>query len=233
MRIYAIGDLHLPGHAQKPMNVFGSQWDRHFELITQNWRERLDDDDVALIPGDISWAMHLDDALDDLNAIARLPGRKILLRGNHDYWWSSAAKVRAVLPPGMHLIQNDALRLENQVFCGSRGWTLPTPQQALTPEDEKILARECLRLRLSLQAAMRLMDGQTQLNVMTHYPPLLSDGADTPLTEVLREYPVCRVVYGHLHGAGIKGAFQGEREGISYHLTSCDALGFCPKCILA
>ena len=142
MRIYAIGDLHLPGHAQKPMNVFGSQWDRHFELITQNWR-------------------------------------------------------------------------------------------ALTPEDEKILARECLRLRLSLQAAMRLMDGQTQLNVMTHYPPLLSDGADTPLTEVLREYPVCRVVYGHLHGAGIKGAFQGEREGISYHLTSCDALGFCPKCILA
>ena len=233
MRIYAIGDLHLPGHAQKPMNVFGSQWDRHFELITQNWRERLDDDDVVLIPGDISWAMHLDDALDDLNAIARLPGRKILLRGNHDYWWSSAAKVRAVLPPGMHLIQNDALRLENQVFCGSRGWMLPTPQQALTSEDEKILARECLRLRLSLQAAMRLMDGQTQLNVMTHYPPLLSDGADTPLTEVLREYPVCRVVYGHLHGAGIKGAFQGEREGISYHLTSCDALGFCPKCILA
>ena len=229
MSIYAIGDLHLPGNAQKPMNVFGSHWDRHFDIISERWRETISDGDVVLIPGDISWAMQLKDAVGDLEAIARLPGRKVLLRGNHDYWWSALGKVRAALPAGMYAIQNDALLLEETVFCGTRGWVLPTPQQPLDEQDEKILARECLRLRLSLEHAMRLAGGGRDIFVMTHYPPLLSDGAATAFTEVLEAYPVRQVVYGHLHGAGIKSAFQGRRAGIEYGLVSCDALGFCPK----
>ena len=101
MSIFAIGDLHLPGHAQKPMDVFGSHWDRHFETISDHWRRMVTSEDVVLIPGDISWAMQLEEALDDLRAIAALPGRKLLLRGNHDYWWSSLSKLRAALPQGM------------------------------------------------------------------------------------------------------------------------------------
>lgn len=230
MSIYAIGDLHLPGHAEKPMNVFGSHWDRHFEVISGHWRRMVAPEDVVLIPGDISWAMQLEDALDDLRSIAALPGQKLLLRGNHDYWWSSLTKLRAVLPEGMRVIQNDALKLNGHIFCGTRGWALPTPQQALSAQDEKIFQREVMRLRMSLEQAKKL--GEGDVTVMMHYPPLLADGLATPFTEALEEYGVKRVIYGHLHGAGIKIAFEGLRNGIDYVLTSCDALGFQPKLIL-
>ncbi len=226
MSIFAIGDLHLPGHAQKPMDVFGSHWDRHFETISDHWRRMVGPTDVVLIPGDISWAMQLDQALDDLRAIAALPGRKLLLRGNHDYWWSSLSKLRAALPEGMFALQNDALALEGHIFCGTRGWMFPTVQQPLGAQDEKVFRRELMRLRMSLDQATGL-SGQ-DITVLMHYPPLFADGVGTPFTDILEEYAVTRVVYGHLHGAGIKVAFRGERQGIRYFLTSCDALGFCP-----
>ena len=226
MPIYAIGDLHLPGGAQKPMDVFGSHWDRHFETISEHWRRMVAPADVVLIPGDISWAMQLDDALADLRAIAALPGRKLILRGNHDYWWNSLSKLRSALPEGMLAIQNDAVELDGHVFCGSRGWMFPTQQQPLSQQDEKIYRRELMRLRMSLEHAAKLRSGD--LTVMMHYPPLFADGVGTAFTDILEEYAVTRVVYGHLHGAGIKIAFQGERRGIVYYLTSCDALGFCP-----
>ena len=135
MSIYAIGDLHLPGHAEKPMNVFGSHWDRHFEVISEHWRRMVAPEDVVLIPGDISWAMQLEEALDDLRAIAALPGQKLLLRGNHDYWWSSLTKLRAVLPEGMRVIQNDALKLNGAsdiafVIGGSDGVSAAVRQRA-------------------------------------------------------------------------------------------------------
>ena len=199
MSIFAIGDLHLPGHAQKPMDVFGSHWDRHFETISDHWRRM---------------------------AIAALPGRKLLLRGNHDYWWSSLSKLRAALPEGMFALQNDALALEGHIFCGTRGWMFPTVQQPLGAQDEKVFRRELMRLRMSLDQAAGL-SGQ-DITVLMHYPPLFADGVGTPFTDILEEYAVTRVVYGHLHGAGIKVAFRGERQGIRYFLTSCDALGFCP-----
>ena len=132
MSVFAIGDLHLPGHAEKPMDVFGSHWDRHFETISENWRAKITHEDIVLIPGDISWAMQLSDAADDLAASGELPGTKLLLRGNHDYWWSSLSKLRAALPKSMHVIQNDAMLLDGRVFCGTRGWTFPTPQQPPT-----------------------------------------------------------------------------------------------------
>jgi len=230
MSVFAIGDLHLPGHEQKPMDVFGSHWDRHFETISENWRQKITDDDIVLIPGDISWAMQLDEAMDDLKAIGELPGTKLLLRGNHDYWWSSLSKLRAALPEKMHVIQNDAIRFGQHVFCGTRGWNFPTAQQALNEQDEKVYLRELMRLRMSLDHARKL--GGEDVTVMLHFPPLFADGIGTAFTEILEEYAVQRVVYGHLHGAGIKVGFTGQREGIDYHLVSCDALSFDPVCIV-
>ena len=229
MSVFAIGDLHLPGHSQKPMDVFGSHWDRHFESIRENWRRLIAPEDIVLIPGDISWAMQLQEAQEDLDAIAQLPGRKLLLRGNHEYWWSSLSKLRAALPSGMQVIQNDAVLLDGHLFCGTRGWTFPTPQQNLGEQDEKVYQRELLRLKMSLDQAVKL--GGKDITVMLHFPPLFADGVGTAFTEILKAYPVRNVVYGHLHGAGIKIAFEGEREGIDYHLVSCDALAFCPKLI--
>ncbi|MEG0268667.1 MAG: metallophosphoesterase [Clostridia bacterium] len=231
MAIYAIGDLHLPGHGQKPMNIFGSHWEGHFETISTNWIRDIKPTDIVLIPGDISWAMQLEQAADDLAAIAALPGRKLILRGNHDYWWSSLQKVREALDPSIYALQNDALRIENHVFCGTRGWLFPTQQQTLTAQDEKIYQRELLRLRMSLTQAKEIASGD-DITVLMHFPPLFADGRSTAFTELLEEFSVRRVVYGHLHGSGIKIAFEGEREGINYCLTSCDALNFCPLCIV-
>lgn len=230
MSVFAIGDLHLPGHAEKPMDVFGSHWDRHFDTISEHWQQMISPDDVVLIPGDISWAMQLSDAMDDLHAIAALPGTKLLLRGNHDYWWSSLNKLRSALPEGMHVIQNDAISIGGHVFCGTRGWMFPAPQQTLSAQDEKVYQRELMRLRMSLDQARKLDGGN--ITVMLHFPPLFADGVGTAFTDILEESAVKRVVYGHLHGAGIKIAFEGERNGVDYRLVSCDALDFCPVKIM-
>lgn len=225
MSVFAIGDLHLSGNCNKPMDVFGLHWENHFEQIQQSWCSKVGNEDIVLIPGDISWAMQLEDAVADLEAIGALPGRKVLLKGNHDYWWSSIAKVRACLPPNMYAIQNDALCLDEYVFCGTRGWSLPTDQNPLSPQDNKIYQREVLRLQLSLENAVPLLHGKS-LVVLLHFPPLLADGTETEFTYLLEQYPVEAVVYGHLHGAGISAGFCGKRNGIVYQLVSCDALHF-------
>ncbi len=230
MAVFAIGDLHLPGNCEKPMDVFGSHWERHFETISEHWQQMIAPEDTVLIPGDISWAMQLPQVEDDLRAIEALPGQKIFLRGNHDYWWNAIGKVRSLLGPGSYALQNDAVALGSHVFCGTRGWMFPTPAQPLGEQDEKVFLRECMRLRMSLDQAVKLSGGKP-IMVMMHFPPLFADGVSTAFTDILEEYPVEHVVYGHLHGHGIKVAFEGERNGILYHLVSCDALGFCPKLI--
>ncbi len=222
MEIYAIGDLHLPGGDDKPMNVFGEHWAGHFERISRDWLARVRREDAVLIPGDISWAMQLEDALPDLRAIGSLPGKKILLRGNHDYWWSGISRLRDALPPEMFAIQNDALRLEDTAFCGTRGWALPVSGTAA--EDEKIYCRELQRMEMSLERAMKLK--AERLVVMCHYPPLGEGGAETPLSALLFRYPVDDVVYGHLHGPSLRGAVNGLYGGIRYHCVSCDGLQF-------
>ena len=222
MDIYAIGDLHLPGGENKPMNVFGSHWDGHFERIRKDWQEKVGQDDAVLIPGDISWAMDAEDARQDLNDIGSLPGIKILLRGNHDYWWCGITRLREMLPSGMYAIQNDAVKIGDAAFCGTRGWTLPVSGTA--PEDEKIYQRELLRMEMSLERAQKLH--ASRLVVMCHYPPLGEAGAETPLSALLEKYPVDDVVYGHLHGQSLRGASEGLFRGIRYHCVSCDGLGF-------
>ena len=225
MRLFAIGDLHLPGGDNKPMNVFGPHWEHHFERIREDWLARVSSEDIVLIPGDISWAMYLKDAVPDLDAIAALPGRKVLLRGNHDYWWSSLTQVRASLKAGMFAVQNDALDMGEAVIAGTRGWLMPSDETPLDEQDRRIFERELIRLRMSLDAAMRILNGRP-LVVMTHYSPLTEQLRDTPVTRLIREYPAAAVVYAHLHGAGIQSGFNGVLDGIPYRLVSCDALDF-------
>lgn len=218
--IFAISDFHLPGGDDKPMEVFGAHWEGHFEHISRDWEARVAEKDIVLIPGDTSWAMSLENALPDLRAIAALPGRKILLKGNHDYWWSSISRLRAVLPEGMYALQNDALCLGDTVFCGTRGWTLEGEEG-----DEKIYRREVQRLKLSLEAAQKMRDGK-RLVALVHYPPVEVGGRATEVSGLLSDYGADDVVYGHIHGAGTRTAFSGELDGTRYHFVSCDGLGF-------
>lgn len=223
MAIYAISDLHLPAGDDKPMDVFGEHWEKHFERIRADWISRIREDDIVLLPGDLSWAMRLEDALQDLNAIGELPGKKIITRGNHDYWWSSIGRVRDKLMKNMFALQNDAIALDEYVFSGTRGWILPTDE--VQEDDKRIFKREVKRLTMSLEHARRLSpDGQ--LICMLHYPPLYDNMRSTEVTEVLRAYGCSHVVYGHLHGSALCGAFRGCHDGIIYHQVSCDGLGF-------
>ena len=221
MKLFAIADLHLDSGGSKPMDVFGAQWTGHFEKISRDWAARVGGNDLVLIPGDISWAMQLSDALPDIEAVGRLPGLKVLTRGNHDLWWSGIGRLRSVLPEGMYAVQNDALRFGDVTVCGTRGWTLPGSQT--TPEDRKIFEREVGRLRLSLEAADRL--GGIKV-AMLHYPPLPEDGSATPLSELLSKHQVSWAVYGHLHGSAGKNAFNGEKDGVRYLCVACDQIGF-------
>ncbi len=225
MRVFALADLHLGDAVNKPMDIFGPLWERHAERIDRNWRARVAPDDWVLVPGDISWAMKLEEALPDLRFIDALPGRKILLKGNHDYWWVSRGKVEAVLPPSLRLLQNDALDLGEGIgVAGTRGWSPPEAPRS-TPEDRKIYDRELLRLELSLKAAAGRFD---RLVAMLHYPPVYRGLGDTGFVPLLRAAGVRVCVYGHLHGGDHRYAVSGERDGIRYCFVAADAVDFTP-----
>ena len=221
MKLFAISDLHLPGGMDKTMDRFGYTWQGHWEKIRRDWLARVGEDDIVLIPGDISWAMHLKDAWEDLRAIGELPGTKILTRGNHDFWWSSVTKVRAHLPQNTFVLQNDALRIGDLVFAGTRGWL-----EEGTAEDKKIFARETIRLDLTLSAAARLMDENSRLIVLLHYPPVLAHTQFSPFCPLLEAANARLCVYGHLHGAAAAEAEPTTRGGVTYLLVSCDMIGF-------
>lgn len=203
------------------MDVFGEHWKNHFERIQADWRARVSDSDVVLLPGDLSWAMRLEEALEDLNGIAALPGSKVLLRGNHDYWWSSIGRVRRALPEGMYALQNDSVLIDGRLYAGSRGWTLPTRES--TVEDVRIYDRERMRLEMSLKHA-RFRDTHAPITALMHYPPLTEEHSG--FSDILEAYGVVDCVYGHLHGASVYGAVRGERRGVRYHQVSCDGLDF-------
>ena len=205
------------------MDIFGEKWERHFERISEDWLERVTPDDTVLLPGDLTWAMRLEDAKADIDKVASLPGRKIITRGNHDYWWSAIARVRDMLPKNFYALQNDALTLDGVTFAGTRGWLLPL--ESADPSDEKIFKRELGRLTMSLDRAVALSKGG-EIVCMVHYPPLTDAARDTEVTSLIEKYPVKNVVYGHLHGPALKGAFRGEHNGISYHQVSCDGTDF-------
>lgn len=221
MRVFAISDLHLSGAMDKSMDIFGTHWEKHWDKIRDDWIKRVDEQDIVLIPGDISWAMTLQDAQVDLHSIGQMPGQIVLLRGNHDYWWNSVSRVRSVLPKDMYVLQNDCVRIGDISIAGSRGWLCPN-ERVFTQDDEKIYKRELMRLELSLKA----VQGDQPALVMMHYPPFNDRLEPSGFTQLFEQYGVRRVVYGHLHGPGIRNGFNGEMHGVQYQLVSCDALDF-------
>ncbi|AEJ43545.1 metallophosphoesterase [Alicyclobacillus acidocaldarius] len=225
MAIYAIADLHLDTSNSKPMDVFGPAWRDHAEKIAHHWLERVQEDDIVVMPGDISWAMKLEEAAPDLAWIGRLPGQKVLIRGNHDFWWGGIQRVRKALPPRMYALQNDCLVLDDVCFAGTRGWTLPHHPSYHPEVDEPILKREILRLELSLKAAVK---EEKPILCLMHYPPIDAQRLDSPFHELLAAYGVRACVYGHLHGPAHRFALNGEIDGVHYQLVSCDYLHFIP-----
>lgn len=173
MRVFALADLHLSGSVNKPMDVFGPTWDNHLARIREAWLETVGEEDLVLIPGDVSWAMHLAEAKTDLCTIASFPGKKLILRGNHDYWWNSLAKVRGALPEGMYALQNDAFVFGDVAIAGSRGWTCPGSVGFDEAADRPIYEREVIRMGLSLSGAPK----DKLLLCMMHYPPFKSGGS--------------------------------------------------------
>lgn len=228
-RLFAIGDLHLSLYNEKPMSIFGENWINHHKKIEENWKSTVTDNDTVLIPGDISWAMTLEEAMPDLEFINSFPGKKILLKGNHDYWWGSISRLNSMFE-NMDFLQNDFFVWENFAVCGSRGWLAPSAPN-FKPEDERPYKRELKRYRLSLEAAKRKkMDN---IIFMSHYPPVYCGGAKTEFSVILEEFGVKKAVYGHLHGKeNFDYGQQGEVNNIEYSLVSSDYLDFTPKRII-
>lgn len=223
MSIFAISDLHLSTVCEKPMNIFGSSWENYMEEITRDWAERVTKDDTVLLGGDLSWGMTMEEAAPDIELIARLPGNKIMVRGNHDYWWSSVSKVRAAFGGEIMALQNDAVRVDGAIICGCRGWTVPDGAQ--TAEDKKIYERELIRMEMALTAAKNMRQSEEQLIVLTHFPPFNVHRADSGFTRLFIEYGVDKVVYGHLHGRDCRSDLRISLFGMEFFLTSCDLTG--------
>ncbi|MBQ8320171.1 MAG: metallophosphoesterase [Clostridia bacterium] len=225
MKIYAIGDLHLSTNSEKPMDIFGAGWENHFKKIKNDWERKVTDEDIVLIPGDISWAMKLEDALADLELLAPLKGKKVFIRGNHDYWWNGISKIRAAAPTEQFFfLQTDAIRIENFVFVGSRGWTCPGSPD-FTERDEKLYKREAERFRLALIEGEKLKKEGDTLIALVHYPPFNLKREESAFTMLFKEYGVDKAVFGHLHGSAFFPMCT-QKDGIEYLLTSCDKTGF-------
>jgi hypothetical protein len=227
-RWFGLADLHLSLSGEKPMDVFGPLWRDHAPRMAAAWDAAVRAEDVVLLAGDLSWGKTLEEAAVDLAWIDARPGRKILLRGNHDSWWGkSVAKVRAAVPASCTLLHHGALEIEGRVIVGARGWTAPDDPDA-QPGDDVVFAREVERLKLSVADADRRLDPAQPRTAMLHYPPWLRGRAPTPVVEILREARVTTCVYGHLHGADHAVALTGRHGGILFHFVAADAVGFAP-----
>lgn len=228
MALYAISDLHLGFKEDKPMSIFGQKWDGHHEKIKNNWEENITDEDTILIAGDISWAMKFDNSMFDLDWIENLPGKKILSRGNHDYWWSGINKLNSLFEK-MRFLQNNFYSYEDYAICGTRGWICPGSDK-FTEKDRKIYLRELIRLRLSLDQAKK--NGFSKYIVMIHYPPTNEKFEESGFTEIFKEYNVEKVIYGHLHGNALNNVLEGNVNNVEYIMTSADYINFQPRVIL-
>lgn len=223
MNIYSISDLHLDINNTKPMDIFGPVWNNYLDKIVDSWNSQVKDDDVVIMAGDYSWAMKLEEVEKDFEFLRSLNGIKIIIRGNHDYWWNSVSKVRAKLPENTYALQNDAIKIGEYIFCGNRGWLIPEGKQN-TEENQKIYAREVIRLEMSLKAAKKLQTNNEKIVFITHYPPFNNKIETSEYTRMLEEYGVSIVVFGHLHGYVNPKMIYNEINGVKYFLTSCDAV---------
>lgn len=224
MATYAISDLHLSFGVDKPMNIFGEKWDHYEEKIANNWKRKVTKQDVVILPGDISWGMTLKETKKDFEYIDRLPGKKIILKGNHDYYFSTKTKIGQFLTDhSFHTISifyNDAMDIGEYILAGTRGWGKTEINDGEL--NKKIIAREELRLRMSLEKAKKLQqESPKDLIVALHFPPFIGK-----FCEIMQEYQVKKCMYGHLHGYGHRMIREGVIEGIEYIMVSCDYTKF-------
>lgn len=250
MRIWAIGDLHLSfGVKNKSMDVFGPNWEKHAEKIATHWKGLIQNDDLVLVPGDLSWAMKVEEAVPDLQWVHELPGTKVMIKGNHDYWWGSLNKIAPVLPPSIHLIQNNTFHWKEATIGGARLWDTPeysfaefiefreNPKKNREAEEEiqeefaqKLFDRELERLKLSLKG----LNPEAKIRIaMTHYPPIGADLTPSRAGQILEQNGVQICVFGHLHNikTGTPPLF-GEARGVRYILASSDYIHFQPIAVL-
>ena len=227
MSLFAIGDTHLSFGTDKPMDVFHG-WDNFEKKLQKNWQAVVGDDDTVVIPGDITWGMTLEEALEDFKFIDALPGKKIILKGNHDYWWSTKKKADTFFEKNginsISILNNNAYRVGDYALCGSRGWFFDSGKQA----DKKVLLREASRLRTSIECAAELSGERI---AFLHYPPIAGGQVCEEICNELIKGGVTRCYYGHLHGQSASFAFNSEMFGIQFRLVSADFLEFCPKLV--
>ena len=235
MSIYAIGDLHLSLNKEKPMDIFGGNWKNHEQKIKENWKNTGQDTDLVILPGDFSWEMHLKDMYNDFAYLNQLPGKKLLLKGNHDYWWTTLAKMREFLQENkfenIDFVYNNSYLFEDKIIAGTRGWALND-----TENSDKMNHREEERLKLSLQSGVDNF-GDKEIICIMHYPPIIEENKNdannqsknlkvSNYVQIMKEYNVKTCLYGHLHGESHKEAFEGIIEGINFKLVSSDYLDF-------
>lgn len=225
--IFGIADLHFDSIGDKSMDIFGENWIDHENQIIENWKNIVKDQDLVLLPGDISWGLKLEDAYEDLLKIENLPGKKIIVKGNHDYWWQSLNKVNKLGFKTIEFLQNNSFIYEDIAIGGTRGW-------AAMPENgdshhEKIFARELNRLRLSLES---IKIPQNKVIALLHYPPFDFKGEPNEFVDIMKEYQVDICLYGHLHAEGHRYIVEGNIKGIEFHCISSDYIDFIPKKIL-
>ncbi len=231
MKIYAISDLHLSGAADKPMDVFGAGWENHFEKIKSDWDKKVADDDIVLICGDVSWGTTFDEGLYDLRSLVGLKGRKIFIRGNHDFWWNGISRLRGAAPDdSFFFLQNDCVKLGNFIICGSRGWACPGSPD-YTDHDEKLYLREAERFKLCFNQVAKMRGEGDRVIALIHYPPFSQKSPDTLFTKLFEENGVEKVVFGHIHGEAYF-PFRTVKNGIEYVLSSCDKVGFSLQLII-
>ena len=224
MSVYAIGDTHLSFSVDKPMDIFKG-WDDYAQRIENNWQHLITNDDTVIINGDISWAMGLEQAEKDLAFLNKQNGRKIISKGNHDYWWNTITKMETFCKEkgfdSIHFLHNNAYKVGEIAIAGTRGWFFDAESENV----DKVMARECARLKRSIEEAQKLGG---EVVVFLHYPPVSNSKVCEPIMNVLKEYKIERCYYGHLHGGAINGAINDVYDGIKFQLVSADYLGFCP-----
>lgn len=229
MSLYAIADLHLPLGVDKPMNIFGRAWDNYVERLHENWQSVVKPEDTVILPGDFSWATYLEQSERDFEFLNGLNGKKYLVKGNHDYWWTTLKKMREFFSEhgfeNIDFLQNNTAVYKDIHICGTRGWIHPN-WEGFNQNDKRLHEREVLRLEASLTEA-RKQDAK-RIFVFTHYPPMGQEAMPNAFTDKMREFGVERCIYGHLHAASHRRALLGVVDGIKYNLVSGDYLGFMP-----
>lgn len=228
MALYAIGDMHLSESVNKPMDIFGGAWDNYREKLLKGL-SCLKEEDMLVIAGDFSWGMSLKEALADFKLLNTFPGKKVFLKGNHDYWWDTVSKMNRFFDENelkdQLFLHNNCIFYNDTVLCGTRGWFFDPSDE--TAGDEKVFKRELMRLEASLKEAHKLHPG-CEIYCFLHYPPVFMRTEVEPITSLLKQYGVARCYYGHLHGESLRGAFNGTRDGVIYQNISADYVGFKP-----